>query len=84
MDRFKMRDEVLVVYNNAEKRAMNLEIAAAMIVNEPQFPKSVHEKAHPRARRAYHLCDSFLTDIGDWSLMHAFLAEVSQQEQNPS
>jgi hypothetical protein len=63
---------------------VNLEIITAVIVNEPQFPEPVHEKANPRPSCAYHLCQGFLTDIGDWSLMYAFLAEVSQQQENPS
>jgi hypothetical protein len=63
---------------------MNLQISTAVIVNEPQFPEPIHEKAHPRASRAYHFCEGLLTDIGDYGLGHAFLAEVSQQQQNPS
>jgi len=39
------KGEVLVVENNVEKRTMNLQIVTAVIVNEPQFPKPVHEKA---------------------------------------
>ena len=63
---------------------MNLQIITAMIIDEPQFPKPVHEMAYPRASRAYHLCEGLLADIGDWSVVHAFLAEVSQQQQYPS
>jgi len=43
----------------------NLQIIPGVIVNEPQFPKPVHEKANPRANRAYHLCEGLLTDLGD-------------------
>src|ERR1017187_102971 len=60
---FEMR--FLVVKNNVEKLSVNLQIITAVIVNEPQFPKPVHEKAHPRASCAYHLCEGLLTDIGD-------------------
>jgi hypothetical protein len=63
---------------------VNLQIITRVIVNEPEFPKPVHEKANPRASRAYHLCEGLLTDIRDWTLMHAFFAEMSQQQQNPS
>jgi hypothetical protein len=49
----------------------------------PNFPKPVHEKANPRAGRAYHLCQSLLADLGDDSLGHAFLPEMSKQVQNP-
>jgi hypothetical protein len=63
---------------------MNLQVTAAVIVNETHFPEPVHEEAHPRSRGADHLGDRLLTDLGDWSLVHAFLAEVGKQQQNPS
>ena len=63
---------------------MNLQIIPGMIVNEPQFPKPVHEKANPRASRAYHLCKGFLTDIRDWSLVHTVFAEMSEEQQDAS
>ena len=63
---------------------MNLQIIPGVIVNKSQFPEPVHEKANPRASRAYHICEGLLTDLGDYSLGLPFLAEVSQQQQNPS
>jgi hypothetical protein len=54
---------------------MRLQTISAVIVNEPQFPGPVHAKANPRATRVYHLCEGLLTDMGDWSLGHAFFAE---------
>ena len=56
---------------------MNLQIITAVIVNETQFPKPIHEKADPRAGCAYHLREGFLTDIGDESLGLTFFAEMS-------
>jgi hypothetical protein len=56
---------VLIVENNVEKWTVNLQIIPGMIVNESQFPKPVHEKANPRASRAYRLCEGFLADLGD-------------------
>src|ERR1700677_2171654 len=57
---------------------------ALVIIDEAQCPEPVHKKADPRAGCAHHLCQSFLTDFGDYSLGHAILAEVGKQEQNPS
>ena len=57
---------------------------ASVIVNESQFPEPVHEKTDPRPRGAYHLCEGFLTHLGDYSLGSAFLAEMSQQQKNTS
>ena len=62
---------------------MNLQAAAAVVVNEAQGSKAVHEKTHSRSGGAYHLSQGFLTDFRDNSLRHAFLAEMGQQEQNP-
>src|ERR1700722_5107119 len=65
----------LVVKNDVEKRTVNLQIITAVIINEPQFSKPIHEKAHPRASRSHHLCQGLLTQIGDYTLRHALLAE---------
>jgi len=71
----------LVVENNVQKRAMDLQ--PAVVMNETQLPESVHEEAD-RPGRAHHLREGLLTDLGKYSLGYAFLAEVSQQQQNPS
>jgi hypothetical protein len=63
---------------------MNLQPAASVIVDEAQFPESVHEKADPRPGCTDHLRQGFLAHLGDYSLGHAFLAEVSEQQQEPS
>jgi hypothetical protein len=63
---------------------MNLQRAARVIVDEAQFPESVHEKADPRPGCTDHIRQGFLAHLGDYSLGHAFLAEMSKQEQEPS
>ena len=63
---------------------MNLQAAPTVIVNEAQLSKPIHEKTDSRPGCAYHVCEGLLTDLGDYSLGHAFLAEMSKQEQNPS
>jgi hypothetical protein len=62
---------------------MNLQPALA-IVNETQLSEPVHEKTDPRPGCAYHLGEGLLTDLGDYRLGHAFLAELNKQQQNPS
>ena len=63
---------------------MNLQALPAVIVNEAQLSEPIHEKTDPRPGCADHLCEGLLTDLGDYSLRYAFLAEPSKQEQNPS
>jgi hypothetical protein len=45
----------LVVKNDVKKRTVNLQIITAVIVDEPQFPKPVHEVADSCASCAHHL-----------------------------
>ena len=33
--------------NDVEKRTVNLQFIAGVIINEAQFPKPVHEEAYP-------------------------------------
>ena len=72
-------DRKLVVKNDVEKRTVNLQCIASVIINESQFPEPVHEKANPRASRAYHFCEGLLTHFGDESFGFTVLAEMSQQ-----
>jgi hypothetical protein len=71
--------EVLVVENDVEKRAVHPQCIARLIINEPQFSEPVHEKANPRASGTDHFRQHRLTHLGDYSLGHAFLAEMSKQ-----
>jgi hypothetical protein len=54
------------------------------IANEAQSPEPVHEEIDSRAGRSHHLCQSFLTDLGDRNLGLSVLAEVSKQQKNAS
>jgi hypothetical protein len=40
----------------------------SVLLNKAQFPEPIHEEANPRAGRANHLGQSFLTDLGDKGL----------------
>jgi hypothetical protein len=63
---------------------MNLQPAPSVIVDEAQFSESVHEKAYPRPSGTDHIRQGFLAHLGDHSLGHSLLAEVSKQKQEPS
>jgi len=66
----------LIVQNNTQQRAVNFD--SAIIINEAQFPKFVHEVAHTGARRANHLRECLLTDLRNEWLWSAFLAKIGQ------
>jgi len=69
------------VQNDIEQRAVYLQ--TAVVMNKAQFSEPVHEEANPRAGRANHLGQSFLTDLGHNGIGNSLLAEMSQQQQNP-
>ena len=69
--------------NDIQQRAVDLQPIFA-IVDEAQFSKPVHEEADSRSGCADHIGERFLTNLGDHRFGHAFLAEMRQQEQNPS
>jgi len=71
------------VEDNIEQRTVNLQSVFA-VIDKAQLSEPVHEKANSGPGCAYHIGESLLTDPGDDHLRHAFLAEMSQQEQNPS
>ena len=70
----------LVVENNVQKRAVDLQ--PAVVVNEAQLPEAVHEEADPRAGGADHFRQHLLTDLGNYGLGCAFLAETGEQQKD--
>ena len=62
---------------------MNFEPAPGM-GKKARFSEPVHANpdAHPAC--ACQSGEGFLTDLGDYSIGRAFLAKMSEQEQNPS
>ena len=56
---------------------------AAVVIDESELSKAVHEEIHPRSGRADHLREDFLTDLRNHVFRLAFLAEAGEKQQNP-
>ena len=69
--------------NDIEKRTVHPQLIARLIINKSQFPKIVHKKTDPRPGCADHLSEDRLTDLRNYGLVLTFLAEMSQQQQQP-
>lgn len=50
----------------------------AVVVNQAQFSKFVHKKAHAGAGRADHFRERLLADLGDDGLGSTVLTKISQ------
>src|SRR2546423_7000866 len=74
------REQGSIVQDHVEQRAVDFE--DAVVLDESELSKAVHEEIHPRSGRADHLREDFLADPGDHVLRLALLAEVSEQQQN--
>jgi hypothetical protein len=57
---------------------------AAVVVNEAQFSKFVHENTHTGPGRSDHLRKRLLADFGDYRLRLAVFAKVRQQQEQTS
>ena len=71
----------LLVQNYVQQGTVDFNLA--VVINKTQFPKSVHEKAHARSRRADHLRQCLLANFRyDW-LRPTFLAKIRQKQKGP-
>ena len=52
-------------------------VQPAVVFNKAQLPKLIHEETDAGARRADHLGQGFLTDLGNDCLRLAFFPEMS-------
>jgi hypothetical protein len=69
------------VENHVQQGAVDFDVA--VVVNETQFAKLVHEMTYARACRTDHLGQRLLADFRyDW-LRPAFLAEIRQKQKDP-
>jgi hypothetical protein len=71
----------LVVQNDIQQGTMDLD--SAIVFDEPQSSKFVHKKTYAGSGCSNHLRKRLLTDLGDYPLRVAVLAEVRQQKEYP-
>ena len=57
--------------------------AAAVVVDEAQLPKAIHEEADTRTRGSDHLGESLLTYLRNNRYRLRLLAEIGQQQEKP-
>jgi hypothetical protein len=69
----------LIVQNDVQQGAVDFNVA--VVINKAQLPKSVHEKAHARSRRADHFGQRFLTDFRDDWLRPTFLPKICKEKE---
>ena len=79
-----MRRRALIVQDHAQEATVNRQRAAARVIDKAQRPELVHEMTDPRPGCAAHLGQVFPIDSGMDSFGSAFLAKMSQQQENPS
>ena len=61
-----------------------MDLNVAVIADEAQPPKLVHEVADSRSRGPDHFSQCFLSNVrADW-LRAAFLAEIREEQEQPS
>jgi hypothetical protein len=53
------------------------------VFNKAQLPELIHEMTDPRPGGADHLCQIGLTDFGKYRFGSAFLAKMSEQQEDP-
>src|ERR1700733_13437406 len=56
---------------------------AAVVFDEAEFAKAIHEEADPGPGGPDHLCQGFLGDLRDQAFRFAWHAELRHQEENP-
>jgi hypothetical protein len=64
----------VIVQNDAQQRAVDFQ--GAVVINEAQLSKFVHEMAHTGPRSADHLREHLLADLRNDRLGSAFLAKI--------
>ena len=73
----------LAVQEHAEEVAMSCQPVLIVVVDKAQLPEPVHEMTDPRPGCADHLCQVSLTDPGKHKFGSAFLAKMSEQQEDP-
>jgi hypothetical protein len=70
-----------IVENHVQQGTVDFNVA--VVVNETQFPKLVHEKTHARACRADHFRQCLLADFRNDRLGPTFFAKIRQEQKDP-
>jgi hypothetical protein len=70
-----------IVENHVQQGTVDFNVA--VVINETQFPKLVHEKTHARACRANHLRQCLLADFRNDRLGPTFFAKIRQEQKDP-
>jgi len=65
-----------LVQNDIQQWGVDFDLA--VVVNQAQFSKFVHKKAHAGAGRADHFRERLLADLGDDGLGSTVLTKISQ------
>ena len=60
-----------------------MDFDTAVVINQTEFAKFVHEETHAGPGRSDHLCKRFLADFCYERLRPAFLAKIRQQQKCP-
>src|SRR6202030_912504 len=79
---FTLFEQRLLVQNRRQQRVVDFDMA--VVADEPELAKLVHEMADPGSGGADHLGQCFLADIRADPLWLAFLAEIREQQKQPS
>jgi hypothetical protein len=69
------------VQNHVQQGTANLDLA--VVINQAQSPKLVHEKADARSRRADDIRERLLADFRQNRFWLAFLAKIRKQQKGP-
>jgi hypothetical protein len=69
----------VIVQNDAQQRAVDFD--AAVVINDEQFPKLVHEMAHTGPRSADRLRERLLADLRNDRLGSAFLPKLANKRR---
>ena len=73
-------DVGFLVQNDIQQRGVDFDWA--VVANQAQFSKFVHEKAYAGARRTNHR-ERLLADLGDDWLGSTVLTKISEKEEGP-
>src|SRR5579864_8796381 len=70
-----------VVQDDAQQRAVDLERELVVVLDEPELLELVQKEIHPGARRADHLSERLLRDLGNHADRLVLLSVARQQQE---